>query len=132
MCTLSNRNTEKALCIYMDYSGAYWAGAVTQEDSYELVKDLKNQQHEPLALLRAAVKGSEERWKPYEKEAYAIYQLFRKMDYMLLAEDEIHLYNDNSILLFVFNPEALKPTLDRHVVNMFKGGDYFSDNSHME
>ena len=39
------------------------------------------------------------------------------MDYMLLAEDDIHLYTDHRNLLFVFNPFALDPTLGRHIVN---------------
>ena len=39
------------------------------------------------------------------------------MDYMLLAEDNIHLYTDHRKLLFVFNPLALDPTLGRHIVN---------------
>ena len=40
-----------------------------------------------------------------------------KMDYILLAEDEINLYTDHRNLLFVFNPQALDTTLGRHVVN---------------
>ena len=51
----------------------------------------------------------------FEKEAYAIYQVFKKLDYTLLTEEEIHLYTDYNNLLFVFNPPALDPTLSRHV-----------------
>ena len=117
MTTLSDRNTEKALRIYTDALEEYWAGVVTQGDSDELDKDLKDQQHEPLEFLGAAFKGSEERWTTYEKEAYAIYQVFKKMDYMLLVEGEIHLYTDHRNLLFVVNRQALHPTLGRNVVS---------------
>ena len=39
------------------------------------------------------------------------------MDYMLLAEEDIHLYTDHRKLLFVFNPLSPDPTLGRHIFN---------------
>ena len=117
MTTLSHRKREMVLRVYTDASNAYWAGVVTQTNADDLDVDLRDQRHEPLAFFGAAFKGSKERWKTYEKEAYAIYEVFKKMDYTSLAEDDIHLYTDHRNLLFVFNPLALNPTLGRHIVN---------------
>ena len=82
MTTLSHRKREMVLCVYTDASDAYWAGVVTQTNADDLDKDLRDQRHEPLAFLGAALKGSEERWTTYEKEAYAIYEVFKNMDYI--------------------------------------------------
>lgn len=39
------------------------------------------------------------------------------MDYMLLCEDDVHLFKDHRNLLFVFNPYVFKPSLGTHIVN---------------
>ena len=117
LVTLAHRDTEKALRIYIDASDAHWSGVVTQTIRGDLRKQFKKQKHEPLAFLGAAFKGAEEFWTTLEKEAYPIYMVFKKLDYMLLAEENTHLYTDHRNLLFVFNPLALDPALRRHIVN---------------
>ena len=114
---LAHRDTAKALCIYTDASEEYWSGVLTQTNPEELDIDIEKQRHEPLAFLGAAFKRSGARWATFEKESFAIYQVFKKLDYMLLAEGNTHLYTDHRNLLFVFNPLALNPALARHVVS---------------
>ena len=113
MVKLAHRDPMKAICMYTDASDAYWAGFMIQCDRAELDKDIENQKHEPLALLGSAFKRSEEWWTTFEKQAFAIYQVFKKLDYLILTEEVIHLYTKQRNLLFVFNPLAL----DRHIVN---------------
>lgn len=132
MVKLAHREEDKSICIYTDASDAYWAGVVTQCHAAELDKKTEDQKHEPLAFLGAAFKGSEEWWTTFEKEAYAIYQVFKKLDYMMMTEKEIHLYTDHRNLLFVFNPLALDASLGRHVVNKVqRWGLYLSKYSYI-
>ena len=114
---LAHRNTAKAVCIYTDASKEYWSVVVTQTNPEELDIDAEKQRREPLAFLGAAFKGSEARRTTFENEAFAIYQVLKKLYYMLLAEGNIHLYTDHRNLLFVFNPLALKLLFQRHVVS---------------
>ena len=73
--------------------------------------------HEPLAFLGAAFKGAERNWSTFEKEAFSIYQAFKKMDYLFYSDKPAHVFTDHRNLLFVFAPLALEPALGRHVVN---------------
>lgn len=41
------------------------------------------------------------------KEAYAIVQVFNKMDYLFMIEEETHVHTDHRSVLFVFNPLVL-------------------------
>ena len=47
----------------------------------------------------------------FEKGAFAIYMAFKKIDYMLLDEEDTHLYTYHRNVSFVFNPLALDPAL---------------------
>ena len=132
LAKLAHRDPKKAICVYTDASDAYRAGVVTQCEADELDKNVENQKHEPLAFLGSEFKGSEEWWTTFEKEAYAIYQVFKKLDYLLLTEEEIHLYTDHRNLLFIFNPLALDQTLGRHVINeVQRWGLYLSKYSYI-
>ncbi len=76
MVKLAHREPSMALCVYTDASDAFWAGVVTQCEPEDLNKEVEDQRHEPLAFLGGAFTGSEEWWTTFEKEAYAIYQVF--------------------------------------------------------
>jgi len=75
------------------------------------------QKHEPLAFLGAEFKGAQLNWSTFEKEAYAIFQTFEKLDYMLLGHARVHVFTDHRNLLFVFAPLVLEPALGRHIVS---------------
>jgi len=114
---LSHRDTTKTLCIYTDASDEFWSAVATQCLPDELSKCEKEQRHEPLAFLGGAFRGAQERWSTYEKEAFAIYQVFDRLDYMLLSENDTRIFTDHLNLLFIFNPLAVDPTLKRHIVS---------------
>lgn len=104
-------------CIYTDASETHWAAVVTQCDKEQLEKPTEDQRHKPLAFLSSAFKDSELHWSTFEKEGYAIYQVFSKLDYLMFGEKPSHLYTDHRNLLFVYNPLSVQPEIGRHVVN---------------
>lgn len=115
--TLSYPDPHKVVCVFTDASQHYWSGVVTQADASELSKPYRLQQHEPLGFLGSAFKGAERDWTTFEKEGYAIFQTFSKMDYLLQCQTRSHVYTDHRNLLFIFAPLSLEPALGRHVVS---------------
>ena len=114
---LSHPNPKKEKCVYTDASETHWAAVVTQCDQGELQKPVEEQRYEPLAFLSSSFKDSELHWSTFEKEGFAIYQTFQKLDYLLLGQKSAHLYTDHRNLLFVFNPLGMEPAIGRHIVN---------------
>jgi len=115
--TLSYPDPEKVICVFTDASERYWSGVVTQCAESEVKKPSGEQKHEPLAFLGAEFKGAQLNWSTFEKEAYAIFQTFEKLDYMLLGHARVHVFTDHRNLLFVFAPLVLEPALGRHIVS---------------
>ena len=107
----------KSVCIFTDASERYWSAVVTQCEEEELEKEIENQKHEPLAFLGSAFGVTQRRWTTFEKEGFAIFQAFNKIDYMLTCQKECHVYTDHRNLLFIFAPLALEPALGRHIVS---------------
>ena len=104
-------------CIFTDASERFWSAVVTQTEPAQLSLPSVEQQHEPIAFLSGKFKQSEVNWSVYEKEAFAIVSVFRKLDYLLYSSDDTHLFTDHRNLLFVFCPSALEPALGRHVIS---------------
>lgn len=113
---LAHRDPNMTLCIHTDASDKYWAVAATQCDPKELSKPLLDQQHQPLAFLSSSFSQREEHWSTYEREAFAVVQAFRKLDYLLACDATTRVFTDHRNLLFVFNPVAMEPSLGRHKV----------------
>ena len=53
----------------------------------------------------------------FEKEAFPIVNVFKKLDYLLLGMDDAHIFTDHRNLLFVFAPLVVEPKLRRHIVS---------------
>ena len=90
---------------------------MTQCSPEELDKLSPDQLHEPLAFLGSQFKKAELNWTMFEKEGFAIFQSFDKLDYLLTSGRQAHVFTDHRNLLFVFAPLALEPALGRHVVS---------------
>ena len=114
---LSYPEPEKEICIFTDASERFWSGVVTQCAAGELNKPPQDQKHEPLAFLGSQFKKAELNWTMFEKEGFSIFQVFEKMDYLLMSGRPVHIFTDHRNLLFVFAPLALEPVLGRHVVS---------------
>lgn len=115
--TLSHPDPEKVVCVFTDASELYWSGVVTQTAPNQLSKPFGQQVHEPLAFLGSSFKGSELNWSTFEKEAFAIFKTFEKMDFLFQCQRRTHVFTDHRNLLFVFAPLAMEPVLGRHVVS---------------
>lgn len=113
---LAHRDPEKILCVNTYSSDKHWAVAATQCNPSELDKPLLDQVHHPLAFLSSSFNEREENWSTYEREAYAVVQAFRKLDYLLSYDPTTRVFTDHRNLLFAFNPVAMKPSLGRHKV----------------
>ena len=109
-------NPDKALCVFTDASDVHWSGIVTQVDPDQLSSPLEEQRHEPLAFSSSALNKCQRNWTTFEKEGYAIFQTFSKVDYLFLNGQETHVFTDHRSLMFVYAPTALEPALGRHVV----------------
>ena len=79
---LSFPKSDWTTCLFTDASEHSWSGVVTQAPPGDLEKPRAHQQHEPLAFIGSQFKGSELGWSTFEKEAFAIFSTFRRLDYL--------------------------------------------------
>ena len=114
---IAHPSSDKVICVYTDASRKFWAGVVTQLPPEQLSLPMDRQKHEPLAFLGGAFKGAQLNWSTFEQEAFAIFQTFEKVDYLLMDEQPVHVFTDHRNLLFVFAPYAFEPTLGRHIAS---------------
>ena len=112
---LSHPKEGLSTCVYTDASDKCWSAVVTQVHPNQLSLSMVEQRHEPLAFLGGKFKKSEVNWSMYEKEAYAIFSVFKKLDYLKYGSRVTHIFTDHRNLLFVFCPSAVEPALGRHV-----------------
>lgn len=111
---LSHRDPTKIICVHTDASDKFWSGIVTQCDPSELHKLKTQQNHQPLAFLGSQFSATQERWTTYEQEAFAIYETFKRLKYMLICDQGIHIFTDHKKLLFTFHPLSVEPSIARH------------------
>ncbi len=90
---------------------------MSQVETSELSKTVEYQGHDPLAFFGAELKERELRWTTYEKEAFAIFMVFEKLEYLFHRENPIHIFTDHRNLMFVFSPLSLEPSLGRAQVS---------------
>ena len=113
---LAHRDRAMSLCVHADASDKHWAVCATQCNPSELSKPISDQVHQPLAFLSGTFSEREVHWTTYEREAFAVVQAFRKLDYLLACDPTTRIFTDHRNLLFAFNPVAMEPSLGRHKV----------------
>ena len=114
--TSSYPDPEKVRCVFTDASQNFWAGVVRQTTREQLRLPVPKQRHELITFIAAAFKVAQGDWKTFEKEGFAIFQTFLKVDYLLQGQGQSHIYTDHCDL-FVVAPLALEPALGRHIVS---------------
>lgn len=100
----------------MDTSDFYWPGVVIQCVESVLSLEMEEQKHEPLKFVSGAFNGAQLNWGTFEKEGYAIFQVFWKLDYLFLC-DYVHVFKDHRNFLFVYFTAAINPQIGQHVVS---------------
>ncbi|KAE8980660.1 hypothetical protein PR001_g23652 [Phytophthora rubi] len=114
MVPLAHPNPTMDVCLYTDASQDFWGAAVTQLPAGEAQRPLAQQDHRPLAFLSGRFVGAESRWSTIEKEAYAIVEATRRLEYLLLRPRGFRLYTDHRNLVYIFNPYATDGTMARY------------------
>ncbi|KAE9260888.1 hypothetical protein PR003_g34164, partial [Phytophthora rubi] len=104
MVPLAHPSQTAEVCLYADASQDYWGAVVTQIDPSELQLPLEKQNHRPLAFLSGRFAGASSRWATIEKEAFAIVESTRRLEYLLLRPRGFHLYTDHRNLVYMFDP----------------------------
>jgi hypothetical protein len=114
MVPLAHPRPDAELCLYTDASQDSWGAVLTQLEESELQLPLDQQQHGPLAFLSGRFTGASSRWATIEKEAYAIVESTRRLEYLLLRPRGFRLYTDHRNLVYIFNPRGVDSTMARY------------------
>lgn len=127
---LSHRHRQLELCIYADASDEVWTVVITQCVEAMVKRAIEKKAHQTLAFLVGKVKGHQENWTTFEKEAFSIFHLFKKLGYILFLEDNTHIFTDHLNLLFIFNPPAINSPMGSPVIfKVQRGGLFLSGSS---
>lgn len=93
----------------------FWARIVTQTSNEKFQKDVSDQKHEAMAFLGGKFAAAKEIGQNLEKEAYAIFRSFERMDCLLLGEVQVNVFTSHRNLLYVFPPYVVRPQSLRYV-----------------
>ncbi|OWZ19830.1 hypothetical protein PHMEG_0005857 [Phytophthora megakarya] len=91
----------------MDASLDHWGGC------YD-AKALSEQQNQPLAFLSSPCRGASHRRSIIEKEAFAIVESCKRLEYRLLRPRGVRFYTDDRNLVYIFNPYAIDGSMQRY------------------
>jgi hypothetical protein len=114
MVPLAHPRPDAELCLYTDASQDSWGAALTQLEPEELQLPLAQQAHRPLAFLSGKFAGASSRWATIEKEAFAIVEATRRLEYLLLRPRGFRLYTDHRNLVYIFSPHAVDSAVSRY------------------
>ncbi|KAJ8558819.1 hypothetical protein ON010_g8630 [Phytophthora cinnamomi] len=114
MVPLAHPKATSLLCLYSDASAEFWGSVVTQIPSEDAGKSLEEQRHAPLAFLSGKFVGASSRWPTVEKEAYAIIESCKRLEYLLLRPEGFTIFTDHRNLLYIFNPEVFDSGIARY------------------
>lgn len=63
--------------LFTDTSEKFWDGVVAQVDARVAYKEVQQRIQQPLALLCGKFTNNQENWRPYKKEASALWKVSR-------------------------------------------------------
>ncbi|KAE9356250.1 hypothetical protein PF008_g3693 [Phytophthora fragariae] len=108
MAPLAHSSPSSEVCFYSD------ASQDTQLEPNEVQLPLEEQHHRPLALLSGRFVGAAARWPTIEKEAFAIIESTRRLEYLLLRPKGYRLFTDHRNLVYIFDPFATDSAMARY------------------
>lgn len=114
MVPLAHPNPEWEVALVTDASQDHWGAVVVQFPPDDDSKPLSEQQNQPLAFLSGHFRGASHRWPTIEKEAFAIVESCKRLEYLLLRSRGFRLYTDHRNLVYIFNPYAIDGTMQRY------------------
>ncbi|KAH9159923.1 hypothetical protein LEN26_002101 [Aphanomyces euteiches] len=92
----------------------FWGSVVTQIPLEDMDLPLYQQRHQPLAFLSGRFVGASSRWPIPDKEAFAIVESCKRLEYILLRPNGFTIYTDHRNLAYLFNPLASDSGMQRH------------------
>ncbi|KAH9107235.1 hypothetical protein LEN26_001687 [Aphanomyces euteiches] len=100
----SHPRADMEVCLFTDASDLFWGAVATQVPLSDLDLPLEEQRHEPLAFVSGSFTGASQRWPIVEKEAYAMMQSCKNLDYLIVRPGGFRLFTDHRNLVYIFNP----------------------------
>jgi hypothetical protein len=92
-------------CVFCDASQLCSSGMVTQIPVEDESKLFHEQRHQPLGFVGHRFNGSELNWANVDKEAFAIRDTLKKLDYLLQCYHRpFKLFTDHRNLIAMYNP----------------------------
>ncbi|KAG6622734.1 Retrotransposon protein, Ty3-gypsy subclass [Phytophthora cinnamomi] len=114
MVPLAHPDASKVVCLYCDASQDFWGAICTGVDQSNLSKPLSQQNHSPLAFLSGKFTPAQSRWPTIEKEAFAIVESAKRLEYLLLRPGGFHHFTDHRNLVNMFDPFATDTAMPRY------------------
>ncbi len=111
---LSHPRDDMAVCLFTDASDQFWGAVATQVPPDDLNLPLDEQRHEPLAFLSGTFSGASARWPIVEKEAFAIVESCKRLDYLLVRPNGFRLFTDQRNLVYIFNPSGSNSNMAKY------------------
>lgn len=99
------------ICLFTDAYDQFFVGILTQTHIRQNEAIIEGRNHEPLAFLGGQFNGSQKNLTNFEKEAYAIVEIFDRMDYLLSGGQPVHIFTDHGTLFYVFGRLGLNSKL---------------------
>ncbi|OWZ12740.1 hypothetical protein PHMEG_00014054 [Phytophthora megakarya] len=89
MMPLAHPSPRAEVCLYTDDSQVFWGALVRQLESHELDLPMEKQNQRSLAFLSGRFTGAAVRWLAIDKEAFAIIEAMRRLEYLPLRSKEV-------------------------------------------
>ncbi|KAH9108266.1 hypothetical protein LEN26_014132 [Aphanomyces euteiches] len=102
------------VCLFTDASDLFWGAVATQVPLSDLDLHLEEQRHEPLAIVSGSFTGASQRWPIVEKEAYAMMQSCKNLDYLIVRPGGFRLFTDHRNLVYIFNPRGSNANMAKY------------------
>lgn len=103
----AHRDHDMVFCIHTEASDNHWAVMAAQCSHDDLNKPSVEEAHQALAFLTSTFSV---------KEAFAVVQAFRKLDYLLTCDVTTRIFTNHQNMLFVFNPFCMEPSLGQNKI----------------
>jgi hypothetical protein len=111
---LAHPREDLVVCVFTDASDLFWGAVATQVPPTDLDLPLEEQRHEPLAFLSGSFSNASLRWPIVEKEAYAVVEACKRLDYLVVRPGGFRLFTDHRNLVYIFNPSGSNANMAKY------------------
>ncbi|ETV71271.1 hypothetical protein H257_13409 [Aphanomyces astaci] len=105
---------DMTVCVFTDASDLFWGAVATEVPPANLDLPLEDQRHQPLAFISGSFSGASARWPIVEKEAYAVVESCKRLDYLVVRPGGFRLFTDHRNLVYIFNPSGSNANMAKY------------------